>query len=56
MAKLFGCIMEKKLSGWVEENTKCAKGQASFCKHHSTIYHLVTLSVLMEESQLKGKQ
>jgi len=56
MAKLFGCTMEKKLSKWAEDNGKRAKRQAGFLQHHSTIDHLVTLCVLMEESRLKGKQ
>jgi len=54
-AKLFGCVMECKISSWVEENDKCALGQAGFQKQHSTIDHLITLRVLMEESRLKGK-
>ena len=55
MAKLFGCIMESKISVWAEKNGKRAYGQAGFRKHHSTIDHLVTLRVLMEESRLRGK-
>ncbi|MCO5609616.1 hypothetical protein L7F22_063846 [Adiantum nelumboides] len=47
--------MEIKISKWAEENGKRAHGQAGFCKDHSTIDHLVTLRVLMEESRLKGK-
>ena len=56
MAKLFGCIMEMKISEWAELNNKRAHGQAGFRKHHNTIDHLVTLRVLMEESRLKGKK
>ena len=55
MAKLFGCVMEMKLSTWAESNNKRAHGQAGFRKSHSTIDHLVTLRVLMEESRLAGK-
>ena len=55
MAKLFGCIMEMKLSSWAEDNDKRAHGQAGFWKAHSTVDHLVTLRVLMEESRLAGK-
>ena len=47
MEKLFGCIMEMKISEWVENNGKRALGQAGFRKHHSTIDHLVTLRVLI---------
>ena len=55
MAKLFGSVMEMKLSSWAELNDKWACGQAGFCQAHSTIDHLVTLRVLMEESRLMGK-
>ena len=53
--KHFGCIMESKISVWAEINGKRAYGQVGFRKHHSTIDHLVTLQLLMEESRLKGK-
>ena len=55
MAKLFGCIMESKISVWAVKNGKRAYRQAGFRKHHNTIDHLVTLRVLMEESRLRGK-
>ena len=55
MAKLFGCVMEMKLSAWAEINNKRARGQTGFRQAHSTIDHLVTLRVLMEESRLVGK-
>ena len=32
-----------------------AYGQVGFRKHHSTIDHLVTIQVLIEESRLRGK-
>ena len=47
--------MEMKISAWAESNNKRAHGQAGFRKSHSTIDHLVTLRVLMEESCLAGK-
>ena len=37
MGKLFGCIMESKVSAWAEKNGKRAYGQAGFWEHHSTI-------------------
>ena len=43
MAKLFGCIIESKISAWAEKNGKRAYGQVGFRKHHSTIDHLITL-------------
>ena len=55
MTKLFGSVMEEKISAWAEANEKRALEQAGFCKVHSTIDHLITLRVLMEESRLKGK-
>ena len=39
MAKLFGCVMEMKLSAWVESNNKRPHGQAGFRKSYSTIAH-----------------
>ena len=55
MAKLFGSIIEKDLSTWAEYNGKRAIGQAGFRARHSTVDHLITLRVLMEEARLKGK-
>ena len=43
MAKLFGCIMESKISAWAENNGKRVYGQPGFRKHHSTNDHLVIL-------------
>ena len=55
MAKLFGTVMENKISSWAEENSKRAKSQAGFRKHYNTTDHLVTLRVMMEESRLRGE-
>lgn len=55
MVKLFGKVMENKISSWAEENSKRAKSHARFCKHHSTRDHLVTLRVMMEEIRLRGE-
>ncbi|MCO5582472.1 hypothetical protein L7F22_036368 [Adiantum nelumboides] len=55
MAKVFGSIIEKDLSTWAEYNGKRAIGQAGFRARHSTVDHLITLRVLMEEAKLKGK-
>ena len=55
MAKLFGTVMENKISSWAEENSKRAKSHVGFCKNYSTIDHLVTLRVMMEESHLRGE-
>ena len=55
MAKLFGTIMENKISTWAQENSKRASSQAGFRRRHNTTDHLVTLRVTMEESRLKGE-
>ena len=47
MGKLLGCVMERKLSTWAEENDKRASGQVSFQTYNGTIDHLVTLQVLL---------
>ena len=47
--------MEQKVSAWVESQNKRALGQAGFRPKHSTVDHLVTLRVIMEESRLQGK-
>ena len=49
LAKLYGTILEKKLSVWLESEGKRAKGQAGFRRHHSTTYHLVTLRIIVKE-------
>ena len=51
MAKLFGCMMDRKMSTWAEKNAKRVMGQAGFRAKHSTIDHLITLRVIMEESK-----
>ena len=55
MSKLLGSILEQEISAWAEINDKRAKGQAGFRPKHSTIDHLISIRVLMEESRLKGK-
>ena len=49
LAKLYGIILEKKISIWLESEGKWAKGQAGFKRHHSTMDHLITLRIIMEE-------
>ena len=55
MAKLFQSLLEGQMSLWAEKNNKRAKRQAGFRAHHSTIDHLVTLRVRIEESRRQGK-
>ena len=49
LAKLYGIILERKLSIWLESEGKRAKGQEDFRKQHSTTNHLVTLRIIVEE-------
>ena len=49
LAKLYGIILEKKLSIWLESEGKRAKGQAGFRRQHLTMDHLVTLRIIVEE-------
>ena len=55
MSKVLGSIIEQDISAWAENNDERAKGQAGFRPKHSTIDHLFSLRVVMEESRLKGK-
>ena len=55
MSKLLGSILEQLISSWAEANNKRAIEQEGFRPKHSTIDHLMSLRVLMEESRLKGK-
>ena len=48
-AKLYGIILENKLSIWLESEGKRAKGKAGFRRQHSTTNHLVTLRIIVEE-------
>jgi hypothetical protein len=49
LAKLYGSVLEKKISIWLEIHRKRAKGHASFRGYHSTVNHLVTLRIIVEE-------
>lgn len=49
LAKLYGIILEKKMSIWLEKEGMRAKVQACFRRHHSTIDHLITLRIIAEE-------
>ena len=50
LAKLYGLILEKEINIWLESEGKKDKGQAGFRRHHSTMDHLVTLRIIVEES------
>jgi hypothetical protein len=49
LAKLYGIILEKKISLWLESHGKRAKGQVGFRRYHSTVDHLVTFRIIAEE-------
>ena len=48
-AKLFGSMLENKISKWAEERDKRAKGQAGFRPKHSTVDHCITLRHIIEK-------
>jgi hypothetical protein len=48
-AKLYGSMLEKKISKWAEERDKCAKGKAGFRPKHSTVDHYITLRHIIEK-------
>lgn len=37
--KLFGSMLERKISKWAEERAQCAKGQVGFRHKHSIVDH-----------------
>jgi hypothetical protein len=49
LVKLYGIILENKISLWLEIHGKRAKGQVGFRRYHSTVDHLVTFSIIAEE-------
>ena len=49
LAKLYGIILKKKISIWLESEGERAKGQVGFRRQHSTTNHLVTLRIIVEE-------
>jgi hypothetical protein len=49
LAKLYGIILEKKISIWLQSHDKRTKGQARFRRYHSTVDHLVTFRISAEE-------
>jgi hypothetical protein len=42
-------MLEKKISKWIEERDKCAKGKAGFRPKHSTVDHCITLRHIIEK-------
>ncbi|KAL3677259.1 hypothetical protein R1sor_027207 [Riccia sorocarpa] len=52
-AKLFGRLIEVRLSSWCESQRVRAPSQAGFRRQFSTLDHLLTLQVLMEQAKRK---
>ncbi|KAL3687808.1 hypothetical protein R1sor_014117 [Riccia sorocarpa] len=50
-SKIFGRILETRLNSWCEENAVRTPAQAGFRKSFSTLDHVLTLRVLMENAQ-----
>jgi hypothetical protein len=48
-AKLFGSMLENKISKWAEERDKRAKGKAGFRHKHSIVDHCITLRNIFEK-------
>ena len=48
-AKLFGSMLEKKISKWAEERDKRAKGKVGFRPKHSTFDHCITLRHIIKK-------
>ena len=46
LTKLYGIILERKINVWLESEVKRAKGHVGFRNHHSTIYHLIMLTII----------
>jgi hypothetical protein len=47
--KLYGIVLEKKISIWLQTWGERAKGQVGFRIYHSNMDHLVTLSIITKE-------
>ncbi|KAL3677228.1 hypothetical protein R1sor_027176 [Riccia sorocarpa] len=50
-AKLFGTLIDRRLSSWCEDHGVRTEGQAGFRKNYSTTDHSLTLRVLMENAK-----
>ena len=55
-AKLFGSMLENKISKWAEARDKHAKGQAGFRPKNSTVDHGITLRHIIEKFWEKMKK
>lgn len=55
-SKLFGSMLENKISKWAKERDKSAKGQAGFRPKHSTVDHCITLRHIIEKVWGKNEE
>jgi hypothetical protein len=49
LTKIYGIILENKISIWIESHGKRVKGEVGFGRYHSTVDHLVTFRIIAEE-------
>jgi hypothetical protein len=49
LAKIYGTILENKISLWLKSHDKRVKGKDEFRIYHSTMDHLVTFRIIAEE-------
>jgi hypothetical protein len=49
LAKLYEFFLEKKIRVWLESHGKIDKDKARFMSYHSTMDHLVILTIFIEE-------
>jgi hypothetical protein len=49
LSKLYGSILENKVSIWLESHRKRAKVQVSFRGYYSTVEQLITLRIITED-------
>lgn len=49
LVKLYGMILEKNISTWLEIHGKRDKGKICFIRNHSTIDYLVTLRTIVKD-------
>jgi len=49
LAKLYGIILNKKISFWLERHGEISKEKSRFRRHYSTINHVVTLRIIAKE-------
>ena len=49
LSKLYGIILENKISEWLEIQGKRGKCQVGFRRNHSTMDHLFILGIIREE-------